>query len=197
VQPGLIDLCAHLLELYWCHLLGRMPLPTASSEMRPPYAPYETRWMHCIAAENGDGTGYREWQSFRAPSCLLPDYMADMSCSDLGRECLHAWMNSTMGTSYPFSERVNGLLQRCIDKEYDFGTACAFLRPLWSQLNSQARPQRTKFIDGVFPPRELDYKGYLAKIDAKRLTDEKMQKDGVKHKSVRRNTPPSSCLGYL
>ncbi|PBK82966.1 hypothetical protein ARMGADRAFT_893888, partial [Armillaria gallica] len=58
--------------------------------------------------------------------------LADTSCATFGVPCLLDQLNPLLGTSYTMNTpSLPSLLEDCITKEYDFGTAYSRLRAVW------------------------------------------------------------------
>ncbi|KAK0435886.1 hypothetical protein EV421DRAFT_2086987 [Armillaria borealis] len=67
----------------------------------------------------------------RAP--VISSSLADTPCTTLGIEGLLGRLNATLGTSYTLdTPSLSSLLDECIVKNDDFGTAYARLRPVWN-----------------------------------------------------------------
>ncbi|PBK79259.1 hypothetical protein ARMGADRAFT_1003755 [Armillaria gallica] len=63
---------------------------------------------------------------------VISSSLADTPCAVLGRRGLLKRLNATLGTSHTLDNPTFfSLLQDCIAKNYDFGTAYGFLRPAW------------------------------------------------------------------
>ncbi|SJL16317.1 uncharacterized protein ARMOST_19837 [Armillaria ostoyae] len=63
---------------------------------------------------------------------VIPSTLADTPCSDLSIRGLLEKFNIILNTSYTLSTPwVYSVLGDCILKNFDFGTAYAYLRPFW------------------------------------------------------------------
>ncbi|SJL08788.1 uncharacterized protein ARMOST_12158 [Armillaria ostoyae] len=63
---------------------------------------------------------------------VISSSLANTPCDTLGILGLLEQLNTTLGTSYTLHSQVlSDLLENCIARDYDFGTAYAFLRPIW------------------------------------------------------------------
>ncbi len=78
------------------------------------------------------------WQrAYRGRKPVISSSLADTPCIDLGVDGLLSKFNTTLGTSYTRNTpSLSFLLDSCIRKEYDFGTAYGRLRPFWYELTA-------------------------------------------------------------
>ncbi|KAK0439195.1 hypothetical protein EV421DRAFT_1738048 [Armillaria borealis] len=104
---------------------------------------------------------------------VISSSLADTPCGTLGILGFLEQLNATLGTSYTLqSEVLTDLLEHCIAKDYNFGTAYAFLRPIWFKdwdtiqaelvrREEQERDERQKALIGTqivnphIPPRRV------------------------------------------
>ncbi len=76
-------------------------------------------------------------RSYTGPKPVIPSSLADTPCATLGvREVVNR-LNATLGTSRA-SRKLRTILKDFIEKNYDFGTAYALLRPVWNIENSSS-----------------------------------------------------------
>ncbi|PBK81264.1 hypothetical protein ARMGADRAFT_783206 [Armillaria gallica] len=69
-------------------------------------------------------------RSYTGPRRVIPSSLADTPCATLGvREVVNR-LNATLGTSRT-SRKLRTILEDFIERNYDFGTAYALLRPVW------------------------------------------------------------------
>ncbi len=69
-------------------------------------------------------------RSYAGTKPVIPSSLADTPCATLGvREVVYR-LNATLGTSRA-SRKLRTILEDFIEKNYDFGTAYALLRPVW------------------------------------------------------------------
>ncbi|KIP09421.1 hypothetical protein PHLGIDRAFT_67628, partial [Phlebiopsis gigantea 11061_1 CR5-6] len=62
----------------------------------------------------------------------IPDELADQNCATMGVEKLLQELNSILGTAYTLeTPSLRDILEACIKKELEFGTAYGHLRPRW------------------------------------------------------------------
>ncbi|PBK58626.1 hypothetical protein ARMSODRAFT_856044, partial [Armillaria solidipes] len=67
---------------------------------------------------------------------VIPSLLANTSCTILGIEGLLDYLNRALGTSYTLEiPSMTSLLEACITKKYDFGTAYGRLRARWFNEN--------------------------------------------------------------
>ncbi|KAK0219505.1 hypothetical protein EDD85DRAFT_988865 [Armillaria nabsnona] len=72
-------------------------------------------------------------QSYTGRSPVISSSLADTPCATLGIEGVLGQLNATLGTSYTLdTPSLLSLLNECIEKNNDFGTAYALLRPVWN-----------------------------------------------------------------
>ena len=65
-------------------------------------------------------------------SSAIPDDFADRQCADMGVEKLLQELNGIIGTAYTLeTPSLRSILEACIAKQFDFGTAYGYLRPRW------------------------------------------------------------------
>ncbi|KAK0231836.1 hypothetical protein EDD85DRAFT_939481 [Armillaria nabsnona] len=78
------------------------------------------------------------WErAYRGRKPVIPLSLADIPCIDLGVDRLLSKFNITLGTSYTRNtSSLSFLLDGCITKDYDFGTAYGRLRPFWYKLTA-------------------------------------------------------------
>ncbi len=67
---------------------------------------------------------------YTGPKPVIPCSLADTPCATLGVLGLLNGLNVTLGTSRT-SRELHTILEDFIERNYDFGTAYAFLRPVW------------------------------------------------------------------
>ncbi|PBK80135.1 hypothetical protein ARMGADRAFT_1040315 [Armillaria gallica] len=73
-------------------------------------------------------------RSYTGPRRVIPCSLADTPCATLGvREVVYR-LNATLGTSRT-SRKLRTILEDFIERNYDFGTAYALLRPVWNIEN--------------------------------------------------------------
>ncbi len=113
-------------------------------------------------------------QSYTSRSPVISSSLADTPCATLGIERLLDQLNATLGTSYTLDTlSLLSLLNECIEKNNDFGTAYACLRPVWnthgnSNMQNELRKHeekdkewrekalvRNRIIDPHLPPRRV------------------------------------------
>ncbi len=70
-----------------------------------------------------------QW-SYTGPRPAIPCSLADTPCATLGVQEVVYRLNATLGTSRT-SRELRTILEDFIEKDYDFGTAYALLRPVW------------------------------------------------------------------
>ncbi|PBK60529.1 hypothetical protein ARMSODRAFT_922074 [Armillaria solidipes] len=72
-------------------------------------------------------------QSYTGQSPVISSSLADTPCTTLGIEGVLDRLNATLGTSHMLdTPSLSSLLNSCIEKNNDFGTAYAYLRPVWN-----------------------------------------------------------------
>ncbi|SJL08095.1 uncharacterized protein ARMOST_11457 [Armillaria ostoyae] len=79
------------------------------------------------------GSRVPKQRSYTGRKPVIPSALADTLCADLSiiQELLEK-LNTVLGTSYTLGTAgVRSVLEDCISKKYDFGTAYAHLRPFW------------------------------------------------------------------
>ncbi|KAK0506544.1 hypothetical protein EDD18DRAFT_1037902, partial [Armillaria luteobubalina] len=89
---------------------------------------------------------------------VISSSLADTPCSNLGIQGLLDLLNNTLGTSHTLETRsVASVLEDCIAKNYDFGTAYGRLRSAWnygdiqkelSECEAKDRELRRKAVEG-------------------------------------------------
>ncbi|KAK0471430.1 hypothetical protein IW261DRAFT_1612135 [Armillaria novae-zelandiae] len=112
-------------------------------------------------------------QKYTSKKPVISSSLADTSCGALGILGLLERLNTTLGTSYDLNNRVLiHLLEHCIARDYDFGTAYAFFRPIWfkvwytmqTQLDRREAQEQdlrkealigTQIVDPHIPPRRV------------------------------------------
>ncbi|PBK59408.1 hypothetical protein ARMSODRAFT_966930 [Armillaria solidipes] len=73
----------------------------------------------------------KQW-SYTGRKPIIPSALADTLCDNLTIQGLLDQLNTILSTSYTLGTAgVRSVLEDCILKEYDFGTAYACLRPFW------------------------------------------------------------------
>lgn len=74
-------------------------------------------------------------QSYTGRKPVIPSALANTLCADLSISELLEKFNAALGTSYnQLTGGVCSVLEDCILKNYDFGTAYACLRPFWNHF---------------------------------------------------------------
>ncbi|KAK0214718.1 hypothetical protein EDD85DRAFT_962964 [Armillaria nabsnona] len=72
-----------------------------------------------------------QW-SYTGRSPVISSSLADTPCATLGIQGILDQLNTTLGTSHTLdTPSLSSLLNDCIEKNDDFGTAYAHLRPVW------------------------------------------------------------------
>ncbi|PBK94067.1 hypothetical protein ARMGADRAFT_991978, partial [Armillaria gallica] len=111
-------------------------------------------------------------QSYTDRQPVIKSSITLTSCSELGVNGLLDRLNDTLGTPYTLktlSESLRSALESCVDRDYDFGTAYARLRPYWFEdtsrdiVEDECKDQDirnqllvdNKIIDGDAPPRRV------------------------------------------
>ncbi|SJL08915.1 uncharacterized protein ARMOST_12289 [Armillaria ostoyae] len=74
-------------------------------------------------------------RSYTGPRPVIPCSLADTPCATLGVRGVVNRLNATLGTSRT-SHKLHTILEDFIERNYDFGTAYALLRPVWNTENS-------------------------------------------------------------
>ncbi|KAK0217519.1 hypothetical protein EDD85DRAFT_368598 [Armillaria nabsnona] len=80
-------------------------------------------------------------------SPVLSSSLADTPCVTLGVRGFLNRLNATLGTSRT-SRMLHTVLKDFIERNYDFGTACAFLRPVWNTQNFSSIQDRLRRRNG-------------------------------------------------
>ncbi|PBK72029.1 hypothetical protein ARMSODRAFT_932387 [Armillaria solidipes] len=76
-------------------------------------------------------------RSYTGREPVISSSLADTPCATLGIEGLLGQLNATLGTSRTLdTPSLSSLLNECIEKNNDFGTAYARLRPVWDTHGS-------------------------------------------------------------
>ncbi|PBK65696.1 hypothetical protein ARMSODRAFT_1087315 [Armillaria solidipes] len=115
-----------------------------------------------------------EQRSYIGRSPAITSSLADTPCATLGIEGILDQLNATLGTSYTVdTPSLSSLLNECIEKNDDFGTAYARLRPVWnthgnSDIQNELRRREkedkerrekalvgNRIVDVHLPPRRL------------------------------------------
>ncbi|PBK84258.1 hypothetical protein ARMGADRAFT_877167, partial [Armillaria gallica] len=73
-------------------------------------------------------------RSYTGPKPVIPCFLADTPCAMLGIRGVVNRLNATLGTSRT-SRKLRTILEDFIQRDYDFGTAYALLRPVWDIEN--------------------------------------------------------------
>ncbi|KAK0435878.1 hypothetical protein EV421DRAFT_1908380 [Armillaria borealis] len=109
-------------------------------------------------------------RSYTGRSPVISSCLADTPCTTLGIEGVLDQLNATLGTSHTLdTPSLSSLLDECIVKNNDFGTAYARLRPVWNgniqdklrRREKKNKEQRQKalvgnrIVDPNLPPRRL------------------------------------------
>ncbi|PBK81149.1 hypothetical protein ARMGADRAFT_814262 [Armillaria gallica] len=72
-------------------------------------------------------------QSYTGRSPVITSSLADTPCAELGIQAVLDRLNATLGTTHTLdTPSLSSLLKDYIEKNYDFGTAYARLRPVWN-----------------------------------------------------------------
>ncbi|KAK0438762.1 hypothetical protein EV421DRAFT_938706 [Armillaria borealis] len=71
-------------------------------------------------------------RSYTGPGPAVPCSVADTPCATLGVQGVLDRLNASLGTSHMLNTVI---LEDFIERNYDFGTAHAFLRPVWNTKN--------------------------------------------------------------
>ncbi len=89
-------------------------------------------------------------QSYTGRYPIIPSSLADTPCNTLGVQGVLDGLNTTLRMSYTLdTPSLHSILEDCIEKEYDFGTAYGHLRRLWytcdcGNIQDQLRRQEEK-----------------------------------------------------
>ncbi|PBK59178.1 hypothetical protein ARMSODRAFT_1073628 [Armillaria solidipes] len=67
---------------------------------------------------------------------VITSALADTPCVDLGVIGVLEKLNTTLCTSYSLNSTLSSVLNSFIEKELDFGTAYAYLRPYWDGITT-------------------------------------------------------------
>ncbi|KAK0438765.1 hypothetical protein EV421DRAFT_1738231 [Armillaria borealis] len=73
-------------------------------------------------------------RSYTGRSPVIPCSLADTPCATLGVRGVFNRLSATLGT-FKTSRKLRTILEDFIERNYDFGTAYAFLRPVWNTKN--------------------------------------------------------------
>ncbi|KAK0237977.1 hypothetical protein EDD85DRAFT_729628, partial [Armillaria nabsnona] len=72
-------------------------------------------------------------RSYTGRSPVISSSLADTPCATLGIQAVLDRLNATLGTTHTLdTPSLSSLLEDCIEKNYDFGTAYGRLRPVWN-----------------------------------------------------------------
>ncbi|KAK0237973.1 hypothetical protein EDD85DRAFT_563433 [Armillaria nabsnona] len=72
-------------------------------------------------------------RSYTGRKPIISSSLADTPCATLGIQVVLDRLNATLGTTHTLNTpSLSSLLEDCIEKNYDFGTAYARLRPVWN-----------------------------------------------------------------
>lgn len=174
---------------------------------------FRTRWMNAhpcaqiftIADDESDGSMmYSEVPLQRAYIGwgAIPSSMASIPCTSLGVGELLRRLNGIMGTeftlptpsTFPLESPLlllQPLLTMCIERQFDFGRAYAYLRPLWNRFNKKNtdRSVLSDLIYGSSTNTEI-LQRFLDSIFEKE--DDAMREDAIdgKNQTVNPNIPP-------
>ncbi len=86
-------------------------------------------------------------RSYTGPRPAIPCSLADTPCATLGvREVVYK-LNATLGTSRT-SRKLRTILEDFIERNYDFGTAYALLRPVWDIENPSSIQDKLRRREG-------------------------------------------------
>lgn len=94
----------------------------------------------------------------------IPETMASIPCAYFGLPALLEALNSISGTSKPLSDHgLVFLLQQCIERKYDFGTAYSYLRQRWDTPSTEAKKDLDYCREEDSKRRQgsMDDKGYI------------------------------------
>ncbi|KAK0214715.1 hypothetical protein EDD85DRAFT_1000255 [Armillaria nabsnona] len=102
-------------------------------------------------------------QSYTGRSPVISSSLADTPCATLGIEGVLGQLNATLGTSYTLdTPSLLSLLNECIEKNNDFGTAYALLRPIinpellsrrvWDLVSNHVVPS---WATGFYEPKSV------------------------------------------
>ncbi|KAK0438752.1 hypothetical protein EV421DRAFT_1713987 [Armillaria borealis] len=83
-------------------------------------------------------------RSYTGPRSVIPSYLADTPCSTLGVQGVVNRLNTTLGTSRT-SRKLRTILEDFIERNYDFGTAYALLRPVWDIENLSIQDELRRY----------------------------------------------------
>ncbi|PBK79872.1 hypothetical protein ARMGADRAFT_1172230 [Armillaria gallica] len=134
---------------------------------------------------------------------IITSAQADTPCVDLGVVGLLERLNNALCASHSLNSAVYPILSSFIDKELDFGTAYAYLRPYWDGITIVECKLRTreeegwkrrqnavvdgKIVSGDMPPRRI------WDVFANRVVPYWVQVDKYEHE---RDKPRHQCVGY-
>jgi hypothetical protein len=107
-------------------------------------------------------------QNFTGDQFTLPDNIANTYCSSLGVDQTLELLNHAMQTTHFRTPEVEALIQRCIEENYDFGTALSFIHRFWEKCPNEA----------------------LFRLDIARKADEELRRKAVNGDFVKKDTPP-------
>ncbi len=72
-------------------------------------------------------------RSYTGRCPVISSFLADTPCATLGIKGVLSQLNAILGTSHTLdTPSLLSLLNECIEKNIDFGTAYALLRPVWN-----------------------------------------------------------------
>ncbi len=84
-------------------------------------------------------------RSYTGTKPVIPAILANRPCTIFGLQGLLERLNTTLGTSHTLdTPGLSSLLEDCIAKNYDFGTAYGFLRTVWYTRNWSSIPDRIR-----------------------------------------------------
>ncbi len=71
-------------------------------------------------------------RSYTGQRPVIPSSLADTPCATLSIQGILDGLNTTLGTTYTLdTPSLPSILEDCIEKNYDFGTAYGHLRQIW------------------------------------------------------------------
>ncbi len=88
----------------------------------------------------------KQW-SYTGPSPVISSALANTPCATLGIQGVLGQLNAILGTSHTLTASLSSLLNDCIEKNDDFGTAYAHLRPIWNTRKIQRKLRRREKKD--------------------------------------------------
>ncbi|KAG7440764.1 uncharacterized protein BT62DRAFT_1080624 [Guyanagaster necrorhizus] len=78
-------------------------------------------------------------RSYTGRKPVITSSLANTTCTSIGVVGLLDQLNTTLGTSYTLNNSsLHSILESCISRKYDFGTAYGRLRPIWYNANWSA-----------------------------------------------------------